>query len=399
MKKIQKVKQHLLFFLGKVFNYPELETAYLKQILNTRYGSDGWSNHPGYIYATSNSPKHLEEQNHYVYNSIFIIALRNYVLQGNNTLIEVDGKVIDIMDHVNSSGQKMSTRLEKAMTYMLTALEGSTGVLTINDPENDGTSSGKASNYWDVHNSFGYKSSYENIFFYQSLLAMADLKTYYGDINAANEYIELAEKTKTAFNKMFWDNAKGRYITSINVDGKRLDYGMTFVNFMACQSGLASEEQAKLIYSWVDGSRTINGDTSKGSDIYGEFIYAARSTTVDAYNITDENGKHYWWDHNGALPCNPGSFGGFGHQMQNGGTIFYISYYDILGRIKSGDVASASNRFNTIMEEFHKDGLRRNRYMTYTQNGTRRSARRRGGSHPPAGGPWRPRTRPCRYAS
>lgn len=350
-------------------DYPELQTAYLEQLLNVKYGDDGWSNHNGYIYATSNSPKHLGEQNHYVYNSIFIIALRNYILQGNNTLIEIDGDVIDIMDHVNSSGQKMSVRLEKAMDYMLTVLEGTSGVLTINDPENDGTVNGKASNYWDVHRSFGYKSSYENIFYYQSLLAMADLKAYYGDMEKANYYLELAEKTKTAFNKLFWDKSKGRYITSVNVEGERLDYGMTFVNFMACQAGLASEEQAELIYSWVDGTRIIEGDTSQGSDIYGEFIYAARATTIDAHNITNSNGQHYWWDHGGQLPTTPGSFGGFGHQMQNGGTIFYISFYDVLGRIKSGNVDSAIERFNTIMEEYHKDGLRRNRYLAFTQNG------------------------------
>ncbi len=277
---------------------------------------------------------------------------------------------MDIMEHKNSSGQKMSDRLEKAMDYMLTVLEGTSGVLTINDPANDGTVNGNASNYWDVHRSFGYKSSYENIFYYQSLLAMADLKAYYGDTDSANYYLGLAEKTKTQFNKMFWDKSKGRYITSINVDGESLDYGMTFVNFMACQAGLASEEQAKSIYSWVDGLRIIKGDTSQGSDIYGEFIYAARSTTVDADTITNEFGQHYWWDHNGALPTTPGSFGSFGHQMQNGGTIFYISYYDILGRIKSGNVDSAINRFNTIMEEYHKDGLRRNRYMTFNQNGS-----------------------------
>ena len=45
-------------------DYPELSDAYLRQILNVKYGADGWSNYDGYIYATSNSPKHLEEQNH-----------------------------------------------------------------------------------------------------------------------------------------------------------------------------------------------------------------------------------------------------------------------------------------------------------------------------------------------
>ena len=44
--------------------------------------------------------------------------------------------------------------------------------------------------------------------------------------------------------------------------------------------------------------------------------------------------------------------------MQNGGTIFYTSHYDVSGRTTiSGD--NAMSRFNTIMDEFHIDSLRR----------------------------------------
>jgi len=49
----------------------------------------------------------------------------------------------------------------------------------------------------------------------------------------------------------------------------------------------------------------------------------------------------------------------YGNQMQNGGTIFYISYYDLIGRYAT-DPESAFDRFSVIMEEFHKDSLRRN---------------------------------------
>lgn len=44
--------------------------------------------------------------------------------------------------------------------------------------------------------------------------------------------------------------------------------------------------------------------------------------------------------------------------MQNGGTIFYTSYYDLVGRTYlSGDLAQ--ERFGVIMDEFHIDSLRR----------------------------------------
>jgi hypothetical protein len=341
--------------------------AYLNQLVNIRYGSDGWSADDGYIWATADSPKHLGEQNHYTLNPIFIIAARNYLLSGNQTQVTQNGEVVDFMDAKNRSGQTMGKKLEKAMSYMLNTLDGKNGILTIFDPENDGTTKGNASNYWDTHRAFGFKSAYENALFYASLVAMADIKEYYGETAEVQKYNELAAKSKDAYNKLFWDDAKGRYITSVNVNGDRIDFGMTMVNYYAVAYGLADKEKAERIYEWLDGKRIIEGDTSTGADIYGEFVYASRSNTVD---VSSTGAPYYWWDHGGQLPCTPGTFGGYGHQMQNGGTIFYISYYDMLGRLSQIGADSAAGRFNVIMDEFHKDSLRRNRYMSFVQNGS-----------------------------
>ena len=95
----------------------------------------------------------------------------------------------------------------------------------------------------------------------------------------------------------------------------------------------------------MDGKRIIAGDTSTGDDIYGEFKYSSRTNTVDVSTLGP---PYYWWDHGGQLPCTPGTFGGFGHQMQNGGTIFYISYYDLMGRLNTVGADSAQSRFNVI---------------------------------------------------
>ena len=236
-----------------------------------------------------------------------------------------------------------------------------------------------SSNYWDVHKTFGYMSAYENAYFYASLLAYADIYDFKADNYAKNgqsaeaekardvaeEYRGYAAVTREKYNTLFWDEAKGRYIGGINADGERLDFGFTYVNFMAVSYGIASEAQAKQVYDWVDGDRIIEGDTSTGEDIYGKFKYAARSNTLDVSTVTDASGAYYWYDHAGALPCTPGSFGGFGNQMQNGGTIFYISYYDLMGRIAGVGADDAFGRFSVIMEEFHKDSLRRNSYSQH----------------------------------
>lgn len=354
---------------GLKFNWTNSEdakAAYLNQLVNVRYGPDGWSGEDGYIYATSDSPKHLGEQNHYSLNPTFIIAVRNYLLQGNDTIVNENGTMVDFMDAKNRYGQTMRQKIDKAMEYMLETLNGKSGIMTIYDPANDGTQTGNASNYWDTHRAYGYKSAYENALFYASLVAMADIEGYYGNEAEATRYTELASKAKTMYNKLFWDDAKGRYICSINAKGERIDFGMTVVNFYATAYGLADEAKAQLIYDWLDGKRIINGDTSQGKDIYGEFVYAARTNTLD---VSSTGEPYYWWDHGGQLPCTPGTFGGFGHQMQNGGTIFYTAYYDMMGRIKTLGADSANTRFSVIMEEFHKDSLRRNRYMSFIQDG------------------------------
>ncbi len=345
-------------------DYPELERAYLEALIDVRYGPDGWSDYEGYIWATADAPQHLDVQNHYTYNAVYISSVRNYLLSGREK-VYYSGEFQDFLEIKNRHGQSIEDKLHKAMAYQLTALEGESGILTINDPRNDGTVNGVSSNYWDNYKSFGYKSAYENTFFYSSLLAMADIEEYLGNDAEAERYKKLAEKAKTEFNKLFWDPVKGRYITGVNVDGYRADFGMTFVNFQAVAFGLADGDRARIIYDWLDGRRIVESDTSKGADIYGRFKYAARSNTLDLSTV----GPPYLsWDHGGDLPPTPGAFGGYDHQMQNGGTIFYTSYYDVMARLRL-DTDDAFKRFDVIMDEFHKDSLRRNQYMLFTQNG------------------------------
>ena len=120
----------------------------------------------------------------------------------------------------------------------------------------------------------------------------------------------------------------------------------------------------------MDGKRIIEGDDSTGEDIYA-FKVAPRSNTYGIENVVGEDGLHYWWYneyfwfHHGFKEgetfyndVHEGLWGEYGNQMQNGGTIFYISHYDVSGRtVLSADLAM--DRFNVIMEEFHKDSLRR----------------------------------------
>lgn len=334
-------------------NTDAVKPLYDMMLFQAIVGADGYGN-DGYVWATKDAMQHLGVQNHYTYNQIFLIAARNYLLSGNDSS--------GFFEKTNSRGQTMEYRIEKAMAYMLTVMKGTSGVLTITDPRNDATSNGVSSNYWDSIRAFGYQSAYENVLFYQALFAMADIETYRGNADKAGYYTDLAAKVKTEFNRIFWDASKGRYITSVDKNGKRIDLGITFVNTMAVAAGLADADRSEQIYAWLDGKRIIEGEKSTGSDIFGAFKISARTNTVD---IASTGAPYLWWDHNGAMPCTEGTLGGYGNQMQNGGTIFYTSYYDLMGRIRSGDIQSAADRFDTILEEFHKDQLRRFPYTAY----------------------------------
>ena len=339
----------------------------MNSLKNAVYGGDGWyknekgeykvdtseygsnSRNDGFIWATESAPQHLGEQNHYTNNSALIIASRDYLLTGNNTA--------GFLQSVNARGQVMLEKLRKAADYMINTLNGKSGLMTIYDPRNDGTVYGVSSNYWDSLNCFGYNSAYENFLFYRAVIAMGDIESYLGETANAEYYYALSRRIKTVFNETFWDAGKGRYITSINVKGDVLDFGFTPLNFMAAACGLADAEQLEAIYGWVDGKRIIEGDNSTGEDIYA-FKVSARSNTYAVENIT-EDGLHYWWYNGHSFnDVLPGHWGVYGNQMQNGGTIFYSSHYDITGRIAL-DADNAAQRFNAIMEEFHKDELRR----------------------------------------
>lgn len=341
-------------------DYDAAKQSYYSVLKGTVRGEDGWQDeYDGYIWATAMlsdtwlaSPKHLGLQNHYTYNAIYICAVRNFLLQNNAISSFEETSAENLLQVKNLLGQSVMENIEAAMEYNLKALQGETGVLTILDPNNDGTADGVSSNYWDYYNFFGYKSAYENILFYRSLAAMADIYEWLGESEKAAYYTDLRELTKEKFNETFWDSEKGRYIASVDINGVRHDFGMTFVSFMACEAGLASEDQAQQIYSWIDGDRIVEGDTSTGSDIY-YFKFAARSNTVDM-----KEAPELCWTHDGLLDPSTAS-GRYGSNIQQGGAIFYTSYYDIMGRLQYLGADNANGRLQAIIDEFLQDELRR----------------------------------------
>ncbi|MEN6520776.1 MAG: hypothetical protein ABFD46_06445 [Armatimonadota bacterium] len=268
-----------------------------------------------------------------VNNTSFILASRRYYLwTGDDDFLR---KNID--------------RIRAAAHYLRGQLRGDAeGMVVIPYRGHDGTSGvspkvrtgyGLGSDYWSLL-PMGYRSAYTNAYYVAALNAMSDIENAALKLkiksNPFNEDGASFKSQATAVAKkagdLFWDAAKGRFIGCQDAAGKRHDYGFVYLNLEALYYGLGDSDKAKSIYSWLDGERVIKGDTSTGKDIY-HWRFAPRATT-------QQNKDWYFWGWRS---------GKWGDQVQDGGTSAYISFYDIMDRIKYKSADDAYARLLGIL--------------------------------------------------
>ncbi|MBC7286773.1 MAG: hypothetical protein H5T86_01770 [Armatimonadetes bacterium] len=248
--------------------------------------------------------------------------------------------------------RRQAERIRKAMNYQLTVLKGETGLIYTASKDVTGRHMGVGNNYWDIL-PFGHLDAYANIVFYASLEAMAQIEEMLAEVGGQKTdapqrspqfYRDLARKAKRVFNEAFWDDEKGRYIGCIDVDGRKHDYGFTFVNLEAMAYGLADEEQARRIYRWMEREPTSSGKP----DTYSCWIFAPRATTVHNPMWDPQQGKmedvpqEPWW-HFGWRGTK------FGDQCQDGGAILYTSFFDLMARTRFLGPDNALARWREIM--------------------------------------------------
>lgn len=265
-----------------------------------------------------------------------------------------------------SRGRTVLEKLRSAMAYQLATLNGREGLAIVTDPQCDGTVDGMPSDYWDNFR-FGYKSAYLNIYFYASLLAMSDLERSMGNTGRATELEALAARVKDNYQKTFWDSGKGRFIGCIDITGRLWDFGFTYLNLEAITYGLATPEQAAAIFEWLDGKRIIASDKqpvgdrmtgATGSEIYA-LGWAPLSTTRAVESVTVD-GKHWWWHLGDKITVSGARANAiYGEHLENGGSIFYVSHYDMMARLRTFGPDNAWGRFDGILTEFRKDQLKR----------------------------------------
>ncbi len=224
--------------------------------------------------------------------------------------------------------------------------DGRSGVRWVNGKKEVIIGEGIGNNYWDLL-PFGGEDALATVYYYDTLGDLAELEELVAahpewkiSKDGAFDPADLrgqAAKVKAYFDKRFWNPATGRFGT-VDLDGQLHDYGFTFLNNEAIVFGLPTREQAESIESWMNGTRTVAGDTSTGADIY-HWRFGPRTTTrrnIDWY---------YWgWSAPESIP--------WGYQVQDGGAVLGWTYYDLMARLKTSGPDAAATRLKAIADWF-----------------------------------------------
>lgn len=234
---------------------------------------------------------------------------------------------------------------------------------------------GIGNNYWDLM-PFGWDDLYATNQYYAATLALADIE----EAIAANPGWDMpqgvlkmspeqlrghAAEVKETANRLFWNDKTGRFFASIDKEGHRYDYGYTFLNFDAIWYGLAGERHAQSIMDWIDGRRIVEGDTSRGADIY-HWRFGPRATTL---RNTDWYGQG--WHAPEGIP--------WGGQVQDGGAVLGFSFYDLWARLKTLGPDDCWQRLAEILaweSDVHAEGG----YRKYYEGGKRGTTLQGGGT-------------------
>lgn len=280
-------------------------------------------------------------------------------------------------------------KARRAMQFQLGALQGESGLLDLSWfrshalAVNDGQSNVSdryygyisCNGFWDMYPT-GHKNAEANYYFYMSLQSLLKMERYLQQAGltvdepavVANpvlgeedvQYAQTVESLETLAEQVrenickdvadggFWNPETGRFAWAIYDEdntytgtqkGAAMDYGHTELNLRMIYEGIATTEQTDSIMSWINGERIVVGDTSTGKDIYF-YDFAPRVTTK-------ENTSDYgiiWLNGNTEIE----NRWSFGKNVESGGAIMFVSYYDLMTRMQTLGVDDSYNRLKEI---------------------------------------------------
>jgi hypothetical protein len=177
----------------------------------------------------------------------------------NGYIHEVNGHVL-LASEVYYLVSQDKEFLERNYTNMQIAyafyesLDDGTGVIVMPREYTGLVSQGRASTYWDGW-LIGHKYSLLQIYYYGATRTMSRIARELGKHNDVQTYDEKAEQIRQRLTEVYWtediaDNSGtplpgGRFISWIDVNGKRIDVGFTDLNLIAIYLGLQLKNRHK----------------------------------------------------------------------------------------------------------------------------------------------------------
>ncbi|CAF4475694.1 unnamed protein product [Rotaria sp. Silwood2] len=239
--------------------------------------------------------------------------------------------------------QSILSRVELVMNFLIVNMNGSLGI-PIN-MINDGISkNSRPSTYMDQVKS-GWKDAWIALTFYTALNNMAELENVLGNKKQKDLYQSLANKFSYIFDETFWNETTGRYVGWIDKNGNQHDNGYVFINLEALARGLGNRTKADRIFDWLSqpADPILIGPHNGSTDVYHNIV--APRTTTENVAQSDWDG---WSDPNeGRRP--------YGGLVESGGSMIWLTYYDVMARLRFNYTDQAFKILNTMLERIDND--------------------------------------------
>lgn len=289
----------------------------------------------GYVWSVENSMRNPVVSSYlYDTNAAFISAVCGICLwEGGTSFLDS----VDMTGEAKSDisvGMTVGEKLDKVVAHFFEYDDLNGGGVRYNEEDglvyvltsdNNGTSSGKPSNLFYNYR-FGYIDTYNNLVFNAAMNDLSALYTLAGDKEKAEKYASVANVNKNAINEKLYDKKLGRYIGCIDKEGNTHDAGFSVINLMATSLGVADEEKAESILSWVSGEREIASESIGTPNIYVSLAYPAFSTlTLD----------DWWFNADGNFSLDDEAK--FGEYWMNGGGSSLAGNYYLLSAKDTAD--------------------------------------------------------------
>lgn len=286
--------------------------------------------------------------------------------------------------------EKYLPKVRETIIFYLKHLKGETGLLTVGElVGHEGikeTGNGIGNGYWDIQITPAI-NLYSNVYFYRALDSVIYLEKTAQElgITAENPSVLLWDNSEYTYDYSieeleqikanvksnmekdvddggFWNPVTGRFVPGINPEPadssnaeKYYDFGWTTYNLEAITAGIGTPEQVRSVMDWITGARVVEGDTLTGADIY-KWEFAPVVNSVD-------NPNYLFWAYNVVE---------YGEQLQNGGAVLYLEYYDLMSRLSAYGIDNVFDRFQLVQAWYEKvkaaGGEGEAFYLPYYQN-------------------------------